>query len=89
MSLPSRYAVRGVVVLVVLIAVASVAGSFTAVRSPYLSALSDLASVGDAQASPTCTDRVCDPSGAVRCVHQNGSHTDCARGDFCRERACP
>ncbi len=56
-------------------------------RSPYLSALSSLASAPEAAAATSCTDRVCDSTG-TRCVHVHGSHYDCARGDFCRERAC-
>jgi len=58
-----------------------------AASTPYVSALASVASVRVAQAASKCSDRTCDSSG-TRCVHLNGSHTDCGVGDFCRTRAC-
>jgi len=55
--------------------------------SPYLSALSSLASAPEAAASSTCTNRVCDSTG-TRCVNLHNSNSNCARGDFCRQSAC-
>jgi hypothetical protein len=56
-------------------------------RSPYLSALADLATGQVVQAASTCSNRTCAASG-TRCVHLNGSHTDCGVGDFCRTHVC-
>ena len=62
----------------------SVAGTC---RSPYVSALASLATGQVVRAASRCSDRTCDANG-TRCVHLNGSHTDCGVGDFCRTRAC-
>ena len=56
-------------------------------RSPYMSALSDWAAGPRVEAAAGCGNRVC--ASLSRCVHQNGSHTNCGVGDFCRESPCP
>jgi len=56
-------------------------------NSPYVSALASLATGRIAEAASKCSDRTCDTWG-TRCVHLNGSHTDCGVGDFCRTRTC-
>ena len=56
-------------------------------RSPYVSALATLTAGQVALAASRCSNRTCDATG-TRCVHLNGSRTDCGVGDFCRTRAC-
>jgi len=75
--------------LVVAVALVAAALSFlpAAGRSPYVSALASLATGQAARAASKCSDRTCNAAG-TRCVHLNGSHTDCGVGDFCREHAC-
>jgi hypothetical protein len=74
-------AVLAVAGLLALVLVPAPAGSG---GGPYLSALADL-TAGQVEASPSCGNRVCDSS-LTLCVHTKGYN--CARGDFCRERAC-
>ncbi len=84
-----KYVVRCLVVVVAAVAlVAAVLSSVPATgRSPYVSALASLATGQVARAASRCSDRTCDATG-TRCVHLNGSHTDCGVGDFCRTHAC-
>ena len=56
-------------------------------RSPYVSALASLTAGQVALAASKCSNRTCDATG-TRCVHLNGSGTDCGVGDFCRTHAC-
>lgn len=56
-------------------------------RSPYRSALAALATGSIAQAAPGCSNKTCDATG-TRCVHLNGSRTNCGVGDFCRTFGC-
>jgi len=78
--------VAGVVVVVGL--VAGVLSSVPAAgRSPYASALASLTAGQVALAASRCSNRTCDSTG-TRCVHLNGSGTDCGVGDFCRTHAC-
>ena len=71
-----------------LLIVSALASAPVAVRSPYLSALSDWAAGPAVQAAPGCANKTCDAS-LTRCIHQNGSHTNCGVGDFCRTAPCP
>ena len=70
------------------IAALLLSGSGRGAATPYASALQSLATGRVAAAASKCSDRTCDASG-TRCVHLNGSHTDCGVGDFCRTRSCP
>jgi hypothetical protein len=80
--------VRFAVFILAIVLVAGVLSALPAThRSPYASALASLATGQVARAASRCSDRTCDATG-TRCVHLNGSGTDCGVGDFCRTRAC-
>jgi len=78
--------VAALAAVVALLAVVSQSGPATS-RSPYVSALATLTAGQVALAASRCSNRTCDATG-TRCVHLNGSRTDCGVGDFCRTHAC-
>ncbi|HEU4400510.1 MAG TPA: hypothetical protein VFT43_00260 [Candidatus Polarisedimenticolia bacterium] len=86
-----RGAVRQAVMLLGMAAGAALLAAVIApagvTSGPYRSALSDLAAGQPARAASRCADRTCSADG-TRCVHVNGSHTNCGIGDFCRTLAC-
>ena len=84
----SRFVLRVAALAAIIAFVAVVLRSVPATdRSPYVSALASLTAGQVALAASKCSNRTCDATG-TRCVHLNGSRTDCGVGDFCRTRAC-
>ena len=84
----SRFVLRVAALAAIIAFVAVVLRSVPATdRSPYVSALATLTAGQVALAASRCSNRTCDATG-TRCVHLNGSRTDCGVGDFCRTHAC-
>jgi len=79
-----RYALRFLVIVVVVAVLPALVGQVSPANSPYLSVLQDLSASAELSASPTCPNKACVAS---TCQHNTG--TKChIKGTLCASPAC-